>query len=58
MINFTAVKAFVWKEIDEKINLLVCYFLNDTVYVSGLDSDPTNARPWLDERFFRGSRER
>lgn len=54
MINFTAVKAFVWKEIDEKINLLVCYFLNDTVYVSGLGSDPTNACPWFNERFFRG----
>lgn len=34
---------------DEKINLLVCYFFNDTVYVDSLNPDPANAgRPgWL-----------
>lgn len=34
---------------DEKINLLVCYFFNDTVYVNGLNPDPANAGPhaWL-----------
>lgn len=28
---------------DEKINLLVCYFFNDTVYVDNLNPDPANA---------------
>ena len=28
---------------DEKINLLVCYFFNDTVYVDSLNPDPVNA---------------
>lgn len=54
MVGTTAVKAFVWlgKKIDEKINLLVCYFFNDTVYVDSLNPDPANAGPpaWLSER--------
>ena len=29
---------------DEKINLVVRYFLNDTVYVDRLNPDPVNAR--------------
>lgn len=34
---------------DGKINLLVCYFFNDTVYVDSLHPDPANAGPlaWL-----------
>lgn len=49
MVGTTAVKAFVWekkkKKKDEKINLLVRYFFNDTVYVDSLDPDPANASP-------------
>lgn len=33
------------KKKDEKINLLVRYFFNDTVYVDSLDPDPANASP-------------
>lgn len=33
----------------EKINLLVFYFFNDTVYIDSLNPDPVNAGPpaWL-----------
>lgn len=30
---------------DEKINLLVCYFFNDTVHVDSLNPGPANASP-------------
>lgn len=45
---------------DEKINLLVCYFFNDTVYVDSLNPDPANAGPsaWLNVRSSGGDEER
>lgn len=48
-IGATAVKAFVWGKMDEKINLLVRYFFNDAVSVNSVNSDPANAYPsaWL-----------
>lgn len=48
MVGTVAVKAFVWKKkMDEKINLLVCYFFNDTVYVDCVNSDLADATPPL-----------
>lgn len=63
MARATTVKAFVCKKKkkkDEKINLLLCYFLNDAVDVTGLGFRRLmSAEPvWLNERFFKEASQR
>lgn len=42
MVGTRAVKG---ENKDGKLNLLVCYIFNDTVYVDSLNPEPANASP-------------